>query len=156
MNSRDAEKGKLVQQYLEADEVVLIHMDPRPANVVVPDHFKAAPVLRLNVAGHYVVPDTVIRLDEVGIHMRLMFGDHAFPCSIPWGAVYAITIPSIDQGMLFPEDMPYEVGYRYAQDLKLVAPDLPDPTRAHETTPAPAEDAPPRRHLRLVREGDVR
>lgn len=88
--------------------VVMIHIDPRVDGVVVPRQFSGECALRLNVAYGFSLP--ALESSETGIYAVLSFGGQNFGCTIPWSAVYALTLPEDEHdGMVWPDSIPAEL-----------------------------------------------
>ena len=88
--------------------LVMVHLDPRGEDVLVPEWLKGDPTLRLNIAYGFNLP--ALDIDEVGIYAVLSFSGQNHGCTIPWSAVFAITLPQ-DQhdGQVWPSSLPKEL-----------------------------------------------
>jgi hypothetical protein len=91
-----------------------VHLDPRPAAVVVPPWFKKQPQLVLQVGLNMPVPIPDLRLDDEGMSCTLSFSRTPFFCVVPWSSVFAM-VGEDTRGMVWPDDVPVEVT-RSAQD----------------------------------------
>ena len=88
--------------------VVMVHLDPRVDGVVVPPQFIQEEALRLNVAYAFNLP--AFEISEEGVYAILSFNRQNFGCTIPWHAVYALTLPQEShEGMVWPDSMPLEL-----------------------------------------------
>lgn len=88
--------------------VVMVHLDPQVAGVVVPPQFSQERALRLNVAYGFNLP--ALEVGEEGVYVVLSFNRQNFGCTIPWRAVFALTLPYDDHdGMVWPDSMPVEL-----------------------------------------------
>lgn len=88
--------------------LVMIHLDPRPEEVIVPSYLKTEPVLRLNLAYGFRLP--ALDVGAEGIYTVLSFNRQNFGCTIPWGAVFALTMPDNGHdGILWPTSLPVEL-----------------------------------------------
>ena len=86
----------------------MVHLDPRSEGVVVPEWFKSDPALRLNIAYGFNLPS--LDIDEEGIYAVLSFGGQNHGCTVPWSAVFAITLPQDQQdGQVWPSSLPKEL-----------------------------------------------
>jgi Stringent starvation protein B len=92
---------------------VYVHLDPRPAPVVVPPGFKKQPQLVLQVGLNMPVPIPDLRLDDDGLSCTLSFNRAPFFCLVPWASVFAM-VGEDGRGMVWPDDVPAEVA-RQAQ-----------------------------------------
>lgn len=94
---------------LMARGAVLLHVDARGDNAVVPGHLGGDPKLVLRF-GFGLVPAIVdLELDEKGISGTLTFSGAPFHCMLPWTAVYAAVSEVDQQAMVWPDDVPAAV-----------------------------------------------
>jgi len=102
-----AEKRRQLQVMLDAG-LVMLHLDPRADDVIVPQQFKGDPVLRLNLAWGFNLPALDVGVD--GVYAVLSFNRQNFGCTLPWSAVFAMTAPdSGHEGVVWPESVPAEL-----------------------------------------------
>jgi hypothetical protein len=95
------------------DGLVMIHLDPRPADVIVPPQFKSQPMLRLNLAWGFNLP--ALDIDERGVYAVLSFNRVNFGCTIPWSAIFAMTWPDQEHdGYVWPDCAPPELQAAFA------------------------------------------
>lgn len=88
--------------------LVMLHLDPRPDEVIVPAHLKTEPVLRLNLAYGFRLPSLDVGAE--GVYAVLSFNRANFGCTLPWGAVFAMTMPdNAHDGVLWPASLPPEL-----------------------------------------------
>ena len=91
----DLEKHQALLQMLDTSGggrgLVMIHLDPRHEGVIVPPRFQGDPVLRLNLAYGFNLP--ALDLNDEGVYAVLSFSGKPFGCTIPWGAIFAMTLP---------------------------------------------------------------
>lgn len=155
-NSREEKRRHLDEMLQHGHGMVMVHMDPRREGVQVPPQFAGDPVLRLNLAYGFNLP--ALDVDEDGIFAMLSFGGHRFGCSMPWDAVFALTMPDeAHAGVVWPEDLPHELrpffdavddaGHR---DANLAAVQLGGAIVAGSETSAPAPTRQKRPSLSLV------
>ena len=86
----------------------MVHLDPRQPGVCVPPQFASDPVLRLNIAYGFNLP--ALDIDDEGVYAVLSFGGRDFGCTIPWDAVFAMTLPHDEhEGVVFPAAVPTEL-----------------------------------------------
>lgn len=87
------------------DGLVMVHVDPRGADVIVPQRFKSDPVLRLNLAYMFRLP--ALDIGAEGIYAVLSFDKQNFGCTLPWSCVFAVTRPDANhEGIVWPESAP--------------------------------------------------
>ena len=146
------------------DGLVMIHLDPRPADVIVPPQFKTQPMLRLNLAWGFNLP--ALDIDERGVYAVLSFNRVNFGCTIPWSAIFAMTWPDQEHdGYVWPDCAPPELqaafaalpaaraGGRPTGPRPAPQPQLAEATQeSAETAPAPISTARPR-PLLVVHDG---
>lgn len=131
--------------------LVMIHLDPRPTEVVVPPQFKSQPMLRLNLAWGFNLP--ALDIDEEGVYAVLSFNRANFGCSIPWSAVFAMTWPDLEHdGYVWPDSAPAEIQAALALVQPQHAAELAEAAPAPMAMPAQEED-PPVRPIFIVHEG---
>ena len=88
--------------------LVMVHLDPRVEGVVVPEWLQSDPTLRLNIAYGFNLP--ALEIDEEGIYAVLSFGGQNYGCTLPWPAVFALTLPQEQhEGQVWPESLPSEL-----------------------------------------------
>lgn len=150
------DKRASVEQLLERGPV-LVHVDARRDDVVIPPRFRGDPKLVLRF-GYGLTPAIVdLLVDDTGISGTLTFGGVPFHCVLRWPAIYAAVVEGEQRGMVWPEDVP---------DVLLVPPPRPRPASVElrtDATPLPQapsssgpnpDDTPPRArrgsHLKLV------
>jgi hypothetical protein len=91
---------------------VLVHLDPRGEQVVVPPWFKRQPQLVLQIGLNMPKPIPDLNVDDEGISCTLSFSNTPHYCKLPWGSVYAL-IGASGRGMVWPDDVPKEVAGQY-------------------------------------------
>jgi stringent starvation protein B len=147
--------------------VAMVHLDARRPGVSVPQQYRDEAHLRLNLSYRYGILDFEIGDDEV--RATLAFGGRSFRCVLPWDAIFGITSQTSGDGQVWPEDLPVEVAtageappsrengaaaparFEQRQRRPSLAAVESDPPRSVEDDRSTPPDAPPRRHLRLVR-----
>ena len=107
----------------------MIHIDPRVEGVVVPEHFTSQAVLRLNIAYGFNLP--ALEIDEEGVYAVLSFSRRDFGCTLPWGSVFAITLPDANnEGTMWPNSLPPEL----KQSAEHLGQEQPEGTGLTETS----------------------
>ena len=175
---RQTEKMQITSELLQAGMVTLI-IDARREGVKVPPRFADDPQLRLNFSFRFFIED--FEVDEKGVRASLSFNQVPFFCQIPWDAIYAVQSAVMEQGVLWPDEVPEELkdlfsGLNSSKALALVQDPLDateegpvgvpeddteeepsqenndEVTAEDEHVPSPDSDAPKSRGLRLVTE----
>ncbi|MEZ4367990.1 MAG: hypothetical protein R2939_17175 [Kofleriaceae bacterium] len=146
-DGEERDKRAAVEELLERGPV-LVHVDARRDDVVVPARFAGDPRLILRF-GYRLTPAIVdLVVDDAGIAGTLTFGGMPFFCRLPWAGVYAVVVEGEQRGMVWPEDIP-EVVLDKQPDAVVGAGPKAAPAA---TEPPPVAEAPakPRGHLKLV------
>lgn len=94
-----------IQKLLASQKFILLHLDPRPDVVRVPQGLKQQHTLNLKISRHFqgrleIKPDMVKAL--------LLFGGDYFDCHIPFEKIWGITGED-NQAIFWEEDMPEEI-----------------------------------------------
>ncbi len=111
------DKRASIEQLLDRGPV-LVHVDARRDDVIVPVRFRGDPKLVLRF-GYGLTPAIVdLLVDDTGISGTLTFGGVPFHCILPWVGIYAAVVEGEQRGMVWPEDVP---------DVLLVPPPRPRP-----------------------------
>lgn len=117
--------------------LVMLHLDPRAPDVVVPQRFKSDPVLRLNIAYQFRLP--ALDIGAEGIYAVLSFDRQNFGCSLPWSSIFAVTRPDAGHdGIVWPESVPPELRASFTR-AGVSEPSRLRPQPIPETTSAPLE-----------------
>ncbi|MEI7892067.1 MAG: ClpXP protease specificity-enhancing factor SspB [Myxococcales bacterium] len=110
---------------------VLVHLDPRMADVVVPSWFRKQPRLVLHLGLNMAVPIHDLRVDDEGMSCTLSFNRTPFFCFLPWTAVFALIRHDAEEGMVWPEDVPKDLALQNTEaDASPRAPVRPQPQAA--------------------------
>lgn len=146
-DGEERDKRAAVEELLERG-AVLVHVDARRDDVVVPTRFKGDPRLILRF-GYRLTPAIVdLVIDDAGIGGTLTFGGMPFFCRLPWTGVYAVVVEGEQRGMVWPEDIPEVVLDK--QPDAVLAPTGNKAPSATEPPPVAAEAGKKRGHLKLV------
>jgi stringent starvation protein B len=108
---------------LLARGLVMIHLDARRPEVVVPEYLSRDPHLCLNLSYRFGLPD--LEIDDWGVRATLSFRGQGFHCRIPWTALFAMTQGGGERGWLWPHDLPAEL----LDAMKAAAPGSTWPSR---------------------------
>ena len=88
--------------------LVMVHLDPRVEGVLVPEWLRNDSTLRLNIAYGFNLP--ALDIDDEGIYAVLSFGGQNYGCTLPWDAVFALTLPQDQhEGQVWPASLPAEL-----------------------------------------------
>lgn len=96
---------------------VMIFVDSRHQDVIVPEHLKNDHQLRLNFDYAYEIDDFRVLPDR--IEASLSFNMRNFFCVIPFTAVYLMICHNIQHGSLFTQSVPIEMLEYFAEQAKL-------------------------------------
>jgi stringent starvation protein B len=99
------EKEQMFKNLLEQG-VVMLQFDARRPGVSVPSHLQSDMELRLNFNHRKGKGDLVV--NAWGVRETLSFGGRWTPVSVPWEAVYLLTVQGADT-IVYPEDLPEEI-----------------------------------------------
>ncbi|HEY6080805.1 MAG TPA: ClpXP protease specificity-enhancing factor SspB [Polyangiaceae bacterium] len=119
---------------------VLVHLDPRAAQVQVPEWFKRQPQLVLQIGLNMPKPIPDLNVDDQGISCTLSFSNAPHFCFLPWTAVYAL-IGASGRGMVWPDDVPKEVAGQYVVTAPKEEPKPRPALRTVEPQPSADEQA---------------
>jgi len=93
---------------------IMIFVDSRHKDVLVPVHLKDDYQLRLNFDYAYELDDFRVLPDR--IEASLSFNQQNFFCVIPFEAMYLLICHSIQHGVLFTESVPIEMLEYFAEE----------------------------------------
>ncbi len=103
---RNREKLDVFKQLVEQGMVMVV-MDSRKPGVQVPPRFADDHQLRLNFSLKFYIDD--FEYDDYGVRASLSFNKVPYYCDIPWDAVYALNSQAVEQGVMWPDDVPNEL-----------------------------------------------
>ena len=103
---RNREKLDVFKQLVEQGMVMVV-MDSRKPDVQVPPRFADDHQLRLNFSLKFYIDD--FEYDDYGVRASLSFNKVPYYCDIPWHAVYALNSQAVEQGVMWPDDVPDEL-----------------------------------------------
>jgi hypothetical protein len=81
-----------VTEYLGTGQTVLLYLDPRLDNVLVPEAFSKQSLLVLQIGYNMAIPIPDLELQEKGVLATLTFNRRPFQCFVPWEALQAAKI----------------------------------------------------------------
>lgn len=110
MNSNEkktgiAEKQKNLTRFLDDDDYVLVHLDPRNKDLFVPEHLTRDSSVTLKLSRYF---RGKLEINEDAICAELLFGGEYFSCVIPFEAVWGCTSET-GENIIWPESTPEEV-----------------------------------------------
>ncbi|MBF0104371.1 MAG: hypothetical protein HQM16_03480 [Deltaproteobacteria bacterium] len=111
----DSQKQTQILKLLQFG-TVMVFVDSRRKEVMVPDHLKDDYQLRLNFDYAYEVDDFRILTDRM--EASLSFNHKDFFCVIPLEAVYLVVNHSIKHGVLFTQSVPVEMLEYFAAEAQ--------------------------------------
>lgn len=119
------------------------HLDPRKADVVVPNWLRKQSQLVLQVGMNMAVPIPDLKVGDEGISCTLSFNRSPFWCLLPWTAIYAL-VGEDGRGMVWPDDVPAELAEQSARPKLSVVESKKKPRAkpAPKATLAAVEDEP--------------
>ena len=132
-------KKDVALAFLERSSVY-VHLDPRPASVIVPPRFKTQPKLILQVGLNMALPILNLRVDDEGMGCTLSFDRKPFFCVVPWASVFAM-VGDDGRAMVWPDDVPAEVTLQAKEPPRVVAPREPRELAPAEPSVAGGETA---------------
>jgi len=106
--SPDLPPKKAVALALLRGPSLLVHLDPRKPEVVVPPDFKQQSQLVLQVGLNLAIPIRDLEVTDEAISGTLSFSRTPFWCFVPWAAVFALAGED-GRGLVWPEDVPPEL-----------------------------------------------
>ncbi len=126
-------KIKLFVDWMKGDHV-LIQIDARRDDVVVPQHLKDHQALLLKLS--YLFQGKTDH-DENGITSYLKFSGQYHECFVPWASIWGITSADGER-VVWPEDVPGEIrSSSYVQEADQQATNAEGPPPAAEPRPKP-------------------
>jgi stringent starvation protein B len=139
------DKKRTLEALLERGPV-LVHVDARRAEVIVPSRFRADPSLVLRFGYQLSPAITDLSVGDDAIAGTLTFAGQPFRCTLPWTAVYAAMVEGEQRGTVWPEDVPEDV-LTGGDTTSMAGPAAP-PNLGE--VGQPGDDARKRGHLKLV------
>ena len=106
-------KQLLVEKLLDMGMVMVI-VDARKPDVVVPPSLTADAQLRLNLSHRFPTPMSI----AWGVRAVLTFQGVPLECKLPWGAVYVVFSHASGDPFVFPDDVPAEAFAAVAEAMK--------------------------------------
>lgn len=110
------EKKELVET-LMTNGTALLHLDPRKEGVIVPPWLGGQPQVVLQIGYRMPIPIPDLRIDEFGVSATLSFNRTAYPCFVPWHAIFAV-IGDDGKGTSWPDDLPAEIVAEIEREIR--------------------------------------
>lgn len=150
MNQKDsqtavAEKQKSLTRFLDDDDYVLVHLDPRNKDLFVPEHLTRDSSVTLKLSRYF---RGKLEINEDVICAELLFGGEYFNCVIPFSAVWGCTSET-GENIIWPESTPEEVLKNLLETAEAKAKERP--AEAETTEESTPDDLPRKGHLRRVK-----
>lgn len=102
---KNKQKEKLLDEWLQELDHVLIHLDSRKDGVIVPENFQNNPTLTFKLSYNF---QGQLSLEEDCINAYLKFSGEYSNCVIPWESLWGIT-GSDERNKIWSEDVPKEL-----------------------------------------------
>lgn len=122
--------------------VVMLVLDARLADVVVPSDLKEEPDLRLNFSHRFGRAGFCYDIHHV--EATLSFPGGLFHCEVPWESVFGMISQQTQKSMMWPEDAPTGLKYLLKQE--------PSEERKNKLVDHKNEEIKPKSPLRLVKD----
>ena len=92
MGAIGSTKSLVLKHLLDAEDFVLIVVDPRVGGVKLPENLlKAGQPVGINIGWRMAIPVPDLRIDDDGIVGTLSFKRSPFLCAFPWPSVIQVT-----------------------------------------------------------------
>ncbi|HIA02119.1 MAG TPA: stringent starvation protein B [Myxococcales bacterium] len=115
LEKRSAHKRQTLMEMLDLG-MTMVHLDARSEGVCVPAQHTKDSHLRLNFSYRFRLE--VLEVGEQEILASLSFDDMAFPCVIPWSAVFAMTSHVSGEFQVWQEELPEEMLTEMAESMR--------------------------------------
>lgn len=99
------EKQKSIEKLLDSGDYVLVHLNPRNKDLVVPEYLCKDPSLTLKLSKFF---RGKLDISEEQVSADLLFGGKYFTCKIPYDAIWGCTSEK-GENLIWPENTPEEV-----------------------------------------------
>jgi stringent starvation protein B len=109
-------KKEVLLELLEKSNV-LMHLDARREDVIVPRNLKTNPQLVLQLGLNLAVPIRDLDVGDDGVKCTLSFNRTPFLCVLPYPAIFAM-VAEDGRAMVWPEDVPVEVARAHEEEAR--------------------------------------
>lgn len=141
------QKHENLIRFLDSDEFVLVHVNPKNKDLVVPEYLTKDPSVTLKLSryfrGKLEVGNEVVEVD-------LLFGGKYFTCVIPYDAIWGCTSEK-GENVIWPESTPEEVLKSILESAVPVSPVRETKTRKPKKKPATTPENKSRAHLKRIK-----
>jgi len=109
-------KKDVLLELLEKSNV-LMHLDARREDVIVPRNLKQNPQLVLQLGLNLAIPIRDLDVDDDGVKCTLSFNKTPFFCVLPYPAIFAM-VAEDGRAMVWPEDVPDVVARAHEEEAR--------------------------------------
>jgi hypothetical protein len=109
-------KKAVLLELLEKSNV-LMHLDARLPEVIVPRHLKTNPQLVLQLGLNLAIPIKDLDVGDDGVKCTLYFNRAPFFCVLPYPAIFAM-VAEDGRAMVWQEDVPESVARAHEEDAR--------------------------------------
>jgi stringent starvation protein B len=100
-----SEKQKNLNNLLDSCDYVLVHLNPKNKDLIVPEYLCNDPSLTLKLSRYF---RGKLDISEEQISAELLFGGKYFTCKIPFDAIWGCTSEK-GENFIWPENTPEDV-----------------------------------------------
>lgn len=101
MSDLDLHKRKFIEELLESEESIMIHVRADQKDCLVPAYLKIYPTVSISISHYFAKP---IYLEDDKIKAELSFDNGEFDCDIPYSSIWACTTAN-EQHTFWPENL---------------------------------------------------
>lgn len=109
-------KKDVLLELLEKSNV-LMHIDARREDVIVPRNLKTNPQLVLQLGLNLAIPIRDLDVGDEGVTCTLSFNRTPFSCVLPYPAIFAM-VAEDGRAMVWPEDVPEVVARAHEEEAR--------------------------------------
>jgi len=109
-------KKEVLLELLEKSNV-LMHIDARREDVIVPRNLKTNPQLVLQLGLNLAIPIRDLDVGDDGVSCTLSFNRTPFSCVLPYPAIFAM-VAEDGRAMVWPEDVPEIVARAHEEEAR--------------------------------------
>lgn len=127
-------KKEVLLELLEKSNV-LMHLDARREDVIVPRNLKTNPQLVLQLGLNLAIPIRDLDVADDGVKCTLSFNKTPFFCVLPYPAIFAM-VADDGRAMVWPEDVPAIVQQAHEEEARREG-KIPPPREPRVLSPTP-------------------